>query len=312
MAATGVAFALAGFSVQTACATLGGDAPPAPKIIGGQPASIAQYPWQVYVEAGPFEEGGRTFSTTCGGSILNATTILTAAHCTDAEGTTSPEPAEKFVVLAGDSTDGAPAGRAQVRGVASIRRDPLYRISPTSNDVAILTLRTPLQLSGELSTQAIALVATGQTPSPGTTVSISGYGKEQAREGEQPTGDLNATTLTVLPSASCLGMTGAESATLLCAGSATSATCKGDSGGPLTEGDPPVQVGIVDYGLKECPLGQPDVFTNIAAPEIREFIERGESPPIAPRRTLRKQKPKPGRRFKHRRGGRRAKRHRRR
>jgi hypothetical protein len=41
----------------------------------------------------------------------------------------------------------------------------------------------------------------------------------------------------------------------------------------------------VDFGAKECPVGVPDVFTNIAAPEIRDFIEGSESPPVAARPT---------------------------
>ena len=72
---------------------------------------------------------------------------------------------------------------------------------------------------------------------------------------------------------------------LLCAIGADSSTCQGDSGGPLTEGSPPSQVGIVDFGLNECPVGEPDVFTNVAAPEIRAFIEGSESPPVAARPT---------------------------
>ena len=72
---------------------------------------------------------------------------------------------------------------------------------------------------------------------------------------------------------------------LLCAESPSSSGCQGDSGGPLTEGTPAVEVGIVDFGAKECPVGHPSAFTNIAAPEIRDFIEGSESPPVAPRPT---------------------------
>jgi hypothetical protein len=260
------------------------DSPLIPYIIGGQQTSIEQVPWQVYIE-GEFVEGSNVLHTSCGGSILDPTHILTAAHCTDVEGTTTPQPAENYEVLAGDSFDDLPSSTMQLRKVASIRRDPLYKTSPTSDDVAILTLETPLELSAEKHAQAISLVPTGETPAPGTVLSISGYGKEEGAESAQPKGELNSTTLTAMSSEACLGMTGPESAVLLCAQSPSSSTCQGDSGGPLTEGSPAVQVGIVDFGLKECPVGQPDVFTNVAAPEIRAFIEGSESPPIAPRPT---------------------------
>ncbi len=262
--------------------TLESGTPLVPYIIGGQQTSIEQVPWQVYVE-GEFVEGSNILHTSCGGSILDPTHILTAAHCTDVEGTTTPEPAENYAILAGDSFDDLPSSTMQIRKVASIRRDPLYKTSPTSDDVAILTLETSLELSEEKHAQAISLVSTGDTPAPGTTLSISGYGKEEGAESAQPKGELNSTTLTAISSDACREGVGVDSAVLLCAVSASSSTCQGDSGGPLTEGSPAVQVGIVDFGAKECPVGVPDVFTNIAAPEIRDFIEGSESPPVAAR-----------------------------
>jgi len=262
-----------------------GSSPLVPYIIGGQEASIEQVPWQVFVEGGPFEEGGKTFTTSCGGSILNPTQILTAAHCADVEGTTTPEPTEKYAVLAGDSNDNLASSTMQIREVASIRRDPLYKTSPTSDDVAILTLKTPLELSTAQNAEAISLVPTGATPAPGIPLNISGYGKEEGAESAQPNGKLYSTTLTAISSDACRAGVGVDSAVLLCAVSASSSTCQGDSGGPLTEGSPAVQVGIVDFGAKECPVGVPDVFTNVAAPEIRAFIEGSESPPVAARPT---------------------------
>ena len=77
----------------------------------------------------------------------------------------------------------------------------------------------------------------------------------------------------------------ADSPVLICAVGPTSATCQGDSGGPLVEGSPAVQVGIVDFGPNECPPGRPDSFANVAAREIRAFIEGSESPPVASRST---------------------------
>jgi secreted trypsin-like serine protease len=263
-----------------------GSAPIVPYIIGGQESSISQFPWQVYVEGGPFKEGGKTFVTSCGGSILDSTHILTAAHCVDVEGSTTTHSAKDFVVASGDSNVNELSSTTQVKGVAGIRTDPYYTVPPEiKDDVAVLTLNTPLELSEAENAEAIQLVPAGATPAPGTTLSISGYGKEEGAEGAQPTGQLYSTTLTAISSDACRNQVKLNSAVLLCAESASSSTCQGDSGGPLTEGSPPVQVGIVDFGTKECPVGQPDVFTNIAAPEIRDFIEGDESPPVAPRQS---------------------------
>jgi Trypsin len=149
----------------------------------------------------------------------------------------------------------------------------------------VLTLSKSLSLSPAINAEAIPLVTTGATPAPGTALSVSGYGLENGAQGSVPNGKLYSTPLTAVGSDPCRAAVGVNSAVLLCAISATSATCRGDSGGPLTEGSPAVQVGLVDFGLEGCPVNRPSGFTNVAAPEVRAFIEGSESPPIAARPT---------------------------
>jgi secreted trypsin-like serine protease len=43
-----------------------------PRIVGGVEAVPGAWPWQVYIEAGGFA---------CGGSLIDARWVLTAAHC---------------------------------------------------------------------------------------------------------------------------------------------------------------------------------------------------------------------------------------
>jgi hypothetical protein len=261
------------------------EGPLVPFIVGGQEASIAQFPWQVYVESN-FEENGNHIVGACGGSILDATHVLTAAHCVDIEGTTVQHPASDFTVVAGDSASYGTAPTRQVTGVNHIRTHPYYTLLPeTKDDVAVLTLSKALTLSGALNVEAIPLVAPGATPPPGTALSVSGYGLQDGAQGSEPNGKLYSASLTAVASDPCRAAVGVNSAVLLCAISATSTTCRGDSGGPLTEGSPAVQVGVVDFGLEGCPVNRPDGFTNVAAPEVRDFIEGSESPPVAVRPT---------------------------
>jgi Trypsin len=263
--------------------------PLVPYIVGGQEASVSQFPWQVFVLR-TTDEGRTTTLGSCGGSILDASHVLTAAHCVDQEGTTTRYPAEDFTVLAGASdvsryvSSGRVPSGAQESSVSSVRTHPYYSVLPEiKDDVAVLTLSEPLELAAEKNAVAIALVPAGATPAPGTTLTVSGYGKENGAQGTEPSGKLFSTTLTALGSDACRETVGVNSAVLLCATGASSATCQGDSGGPVIEGNPAVEVGTVDFGPEGCPTGQVDGFTNLAAAEVRAFIEGNETPPVAAR-----------------------------
>ncbi len=282
-----VGLAASVFALQAAPAVAASpSAPLVPYIINGQETSIAQYPWQVFVttEAGP----GASYN--CGGSILDATHILTAAHCVDHDGSTTSYPAGAVKVLAGASDVSefrsfslVPAG-AQERQVSRVRVDPYYSPLPNiKDDAAVLELSSPLELSTAANAQAIPLVASGATPAPGVTLSLSGYGKQNGAENVNSNGKLYSTSLIAVSSDACRQMSGINSAVILCAYGVSSAGCQGDSGGPLTEGSPAVEVGMVDFGEKGCPTGSLAGFTNVAAPEVRAFIEGSESPPVAAR-----------------------------
>ena len=124
--------------------------------------------------------------------------------------------------------------------VTSVRRDPYYAVKPeTKDDVAVLTLEKPLELSAAKSAAAIPLVPAGATPTPGATLSISGYGKEEGAEGKGTTQTATSIRRSSPRSAAMPAGQGSElnSAVLLCAVSPSSSTCQGDSGGPLTEGN---------------------------------------------------------------------------
>jgi secreted trypsin-like serine protease len=71
-----------------------------PAIVGGSQISIGQAPWQVAVEAVIPEEKGFV-EILCGGSILDSSHILTAAHCVFDSKTSKLTPAEDFTVRAG-------------------------------------------------------------------------------------------------------------------------------------------------------------------------------------------------------------------
>ena len=249
-----------------------------PTIVGGTQVAITAVPWQVYI---------RTADKACGGSVIDARRVLTAAHCiTDG---TALKPADGVTVLAGASdyttwTPGEPppAG-TQVVTAASLRAHPYYVPAPyVADDVGVITLATPLDLS-TARTKPIALAPVGAAPQPGAAVQASGYGKQSPDK--DPDGKLYAANLTAMSDVDCLTtMTPNQSAGVLCAnGPAGSATCSGDSGGPLTAGG--VLVGVVSAtsGQAPCTGAAPGLYADVATPEIRAFIDGSATPPRAPR-----------------------------
>ena len=228
------------------------------------------------------------YETRCGGSIVDLSHIVTAGHCAFNPATEARMSAESFVVLAGASVvslqeieDGA---TVQARLVEAVRIHPDYDYAAgagASDDVAVLQLAAPLGSSSGVS--SISLPSSTSSPTEGTSVVLDGFGEENPSTGEL-NGKLYSLGM-VLGFARRCG--GEADAVFLCASAPDGSGCLGDSGSGLTSGNPSVLVGVMDtvevVSGKPCPTGGDNGFVNVAAPEIRDFIEGSESPPQAPR-----------------------------
>ncbi|HEY3828492.1 MAG TPA: trypsin-like serine protease [Solirubrobacteraceae bacterium] len=250
-------------------------------IVGGAEVSIMQAPWQVAVEALLGEE-----ELLCGGSIIDESHILTAAHCVFDSHTGEVIPPEDFIVRAGFSTLASHGGvEEQERAVTDVRPHPYYVYAPDSgrvnpDDVAILTLEQPLVLG--LDVTPIALVVDGMSLPEGTAVDLTGFGQENPAG--PPDGKLNSLHMTLGYARECGGE---NDAVLLCASGPAGTACDGDSGSALTLGSSPALVGVMDDGVlvsgQRCSAGAENALANVAAPEIQDFIDGDETPPRAPR-----------------------------
>jgi len=255
-----------------------------PAIVGGSQISIGQAPWQVGVEAVIPEGEG---SLLCGGSILDSSHILTAAHCVFDSKTSKPIPAEDFTVRAGTSNLASHLEpEEQERTVTGVRPHPYYSYAPESgrvapDDVAVLTLAAPLVLGPDAS--SISMVSLGGYQMEGTAVNLTGFGEENPNTKEL-NGKLYSLGLTVGWPRECGGE---NDAVLTCASSPSGTPCNGDSGSGLTLGSPSTLVGVEDdYTLvsgKRCVAGAENAFANVAAGEIQDFLDGSEEPPRAPR-----------------------------
>jgi hypothetical protein len=270
-------------------------------VVGGVQKTIEQLPWQVALFEK--EEGGLRFL--CGGAIRDPTHIVTAAHCLF-DSTGEELAPTNLVVLAGVSTvtpeEIATGTTKQERAVADDRVHPYYEHAlgaGSPDDVAVLQLAESLPVEPwESATAMSALELPGSTsgPAEGSLVSLSGFGEQDALTGEADD-RLYSIGMALGFSRQCgeaATGSGAQEATreasalFLCASSASGSACDGDSGGAvLAVGAPDTLLGVVDavqvVAGQRCQAGALNSFVNVAAPEIRDFIEGSEEPPRAPR-----------------------------
>jgi hypothetical protein len=256
-------------------------------VVGGALTSIEQVPWQVVIFA-EFEFEKELFGLFCGGSIVrDMSHVLTAGHCVYNPITGERLPPKDFTVVAGVSSisekEIAEGPTSQAREVLAARPHPYfdYLAGPgTPDDVAELELATPLQASAAVGT--VALPSTSALPPEGEDAVLSGFGEENPADGEL---DEKLYSLgEVLGFSRQCG--GEANAVFLCASSSGGSACSGDSGGALVGGSAQQQIGVVDtvavVGGQRCTHGALNGFANVTAPEILDFVEGSETPPIAP------------------------------
>ena len=259
-------------------------APAGQTVVGGSAIQVQSVPWTVYLKrTGTFSESA------CSGSIVDASHVLTAAHCVYRTNGTVATP-NSLTIRAGISNFNTPLGSdvEQDRSVSSVRVHPGY--SPTddvgADDVAVLAVSTPFDLSGP-AVQAATLASAGSAFPAGDTATLAGFGQETG--GTQPDGSLNTLTATIEPRGDCGGqqaLLGDPSAVMMCAANATASVCHGDSGGALVRADSHTIVGIaVQVASDSCAPGTEGIYTYTEAPEILAFIQGNDNPPAAPRTT---------------------------
>jgi secreted trypsin-like serine protease len=287
-------------------------------IVGGGSVPIDQFPFQVALydpHAGSVANG-----FFCGGVIIDATHVATAAHCAIEETTGEVTPPAKIAVLAGTShlngISDPPYGSGAVEDPASATSvDPAYQPSINDYDVAVIRLARPLwsgaapPLDGHSTIAPIAvsaaLAAAHATPaSSGPTIlaTVSGWGDTRAQSpssqglhGSYPS-NLQAVQVPLVPTPACGSAYGGPlssqpiTSRMLCAGALAggSDSCFGDSGGPLvvdrggSGGNPGdyVLAGLVSFGEGCAQRESPGVYAAIADPQIAAFLT--SDPPQTP------------------------------
>lgn len=225
-----------------------------PRIIGGSAAAIDQSPWQVLIIL--------RNSMQCSGSLVAPSTIITAAHCLN--GYTAAD----VRVWAGISKI-SDRSQSMELPVASITPHPEFKVDTFDNDIGLITLSRPIDLTGPLQLLALPFGQDARSwPASGSSAVVSGWGVTAA-VGSATTDQLMRAEVLVLagPSEAC-GQYGPDVDPLqdVCAGSPTGAidACQGDSGGPLVVAAPvPTLAGVVSFGTDCAQAGYPGLYTRL-------------------------------------------------
>ncbi|MBY8340625.1 serine protease [Streptomyces spinosirectus] len=213
-------------------------------IVGGTTTTTTAYPFVMQIT----DASQNQF---CGGTLVSATKVVTAAHC-----------------MAGESPSGVRVvgGRTYLNGtngtvgkVSNIWVNPDYTDATNGDDVAVLTLSSPMPYT------PASYVRSSDTSvyASGTSARILGWGTTS--ENGSSSNQLRTATVPIVADSSCQNSYGSDfvQSDMVCAGYSSGGvdTCQGDSGGPLLIGG--VLAGITSWGEGCAEAGYPGVYTRL-------------------------------------------------
>ncbi len=197
------------------------------RIVGGEPADIGDYPFQVALMDGSFQF--------CGGTLVNSQWVLTAAHCVEGD------VGGQYDVLIG--TANLTQGGERVT-VQAVRTHPGYDFG-FEDDVAMLRLESPVLYPRSF----LQTPAQPELSEPGLMATAVGWGRLGSGPNDTSPDELHAVEVPIITNELCeeISFTGLGPRTI-CAGGPElgRGVCFGDSGGPLLT---PGELGWVQVGV---------------------------------------------------------------
>jgi trypsin len=281
---------LARLGCALACAALllpaTAGAMPSNRIVNGSPSSTQELPFMAGLMIAIQGDGDNDPDALCGGSLIAARWVLTAAHCL-AE---SPvDLAHSYAVLGATNLD--TSTDAQHYGFAEGFVPDDYSPSAGNFDVGLIKLVRP---APEAQLRLLRNRDTARYPAGATSFTAGwGYTEDPQDGGQLSTGQLRKVDLLITADSDCdqaftdAGQGGTlDFNTEICAIAPNKDSCNGDSGGPLFVDDGtglPALVGAVSFGIgngsilrgnRSCNEGPPGVYSKVAADPLNGFVRQ--------------------------------------
>jgi hypothetical protein len=241
------------------------------RIFGGSTAIPNSWPWQVlYQESKLCPNGQQGCAGLCGGTLIDSSHVLTAAHCI---GTTNPA---TIIIVAGlHDKNNNEFDTRQVRAVERIFKHPNYDNTTQQNDITILRLAQPVQFNKYVQPACLP----GPDPQADADVVLIGWGALEL--GGAPYHELKQTKVKVIGQCNKYWSQVNEEKQV-CVGNPANgdSACQGDSGGPMLyeQNGQWVVAGVTSFGSSMgCTTfenSQPNVYTRVSAylPWINSII----------------------------------------
>ncbi|NXU51713.1 HABP2 protein, partial [Turnix velox] len=232
---------------------------PLKRIYGGAKSTAGKHPWMASLQT----KTSRRSSHLCGGVLIKACWVLTAAHCIG-------RPAEDFQVALGKKDLKKTEDQEQIFDVEKIIIHNRYREKDNvpHNDIALLKLK-PVDGHCAVETKYVKTACLPDFSFPtGTDCFISGWGATETDDLSRQLLDASVQLISQTKCNSPRAYDNLLDDSMFCAGNLRRSgidSCQGDSGGPLTciENGSYYVYGLVSWG-DECGLkNKPGVYTQV-------------------------------------------------